>query len=78
MTITHIFSPSRQFTDLIYTIRQGSLIGGFAACGKEEQLISGFPNAETEQRSPLTAPSGLLATTVQYCLFTALSPLYFA
>ncbi len=54
--------------DLTYTTRQGSRVScvaqtGFAAFGKGVQLISGSPNAETEQLSRLTSPSGILATS---------------
>ncbi len=57
-----------QSLELTYTTRQGSRVScvaqtGFAAFGKEVQLISGSPYAETEQLSRLTPPSGILATS---------------
>ncbi len=62
------FLNLRSFWNLTCTTRQGSRVNCldqacFVVFGKEVQLVSGPPYAETEQLSRITSPSGIRATS---------------
>ncbi len=58
---------------MTFITKQGSRVcklaqNGLAAFGKGMQIISGSPNAETEQLSRLTSPSSTLVTSMSSAL----------